>query len=714
MSKMTEDELRNLVTASAEDAIDFHHSELSRNRELAQKYYFGEKVGNEVEGLSGVISKDVADSIDWMLPSLMKTFASDKAAVRFDPETVHDVDLAEEATDYGNYVFFRKNNGFQIMHDWFKDALMFKVGIVKHFWDDKVETETEVYTNLDPIDLELLMTDSDVQIVEAEELENGQMDVTITRTMNKSQIRIENIPPEEFLINRSARCLESASFIAHRCEMTRSDLVGLGVKDDVLDELQFSSYDRVSTSPERTARESFNGNYTVGAQDVQDTSQDTVWVTEAYIKVDFDGDGLSELRKVIVAGHHILHNEPFDRIPFSTLCPTPIQHQFFGQSIFDATKEIQDTKTALLRNILDNMYRLNNGRYEVLEGQVNMGDLENNVPGGAIRTKMQGALTPLATPPLPVENYGMLDYMDKLRTNRTGVSERTQGLDDKALNSHTSASTVNNVMSVAEQRLELIARIFAETGVRDLFLNIYRLSKKHVDKEEIFRLRGKFIRVNPRIWKDRTSMEVVVGLGTNNKDQQLQHLMRLYELQQGVVSNGGMGILTDETRIYNTLTEITSNAGYKDYDNYWLDPESEESQQAKAQQQQQQAEVAAIEKAKEEAVIMKDQSEAAKTQAETKQEQLKTQLDAQFKQFEQELKSRELNVKEREIALKEREAGLEEDKQNMEREKFDWRKQIDIVEVTLEKNQERSVSVGDGKTFKGRNEGKTSSGNTGG
>jgi hypothetical protein len=714
---MSEDELKQLVMHQANDAIDYATSELSWNRGEAQKYYFGKALGNEEEGKSKVVSKDVSDSIDWMLPGLMKIFAGNtERAVMFEPRTEEDVEQAEQETDWVNYVMMRKNNGFSILHDWFKDALLHKNGIVKSYVEEVEEVTTEIYSGLDELDLQLLLNDDNTNMVEMTELEDGMMDVKLNKVEVKREIKVVNVPPEEFLIERRARSLEDSNFTAHRRRISRSDLRKLGVEESILEDLNWQDYDRVSTSKERVEREAYNGNYTVGDEhNTDDEANRAVWVTEAYIKCDFDGDGIAEFRRVLLAGEHfILSNDEWDVNPFSTVTPTPIQHQFFGQSVFDQLKDIQEVKTALLRNYLDAVYISNNPRYIAVEGQVNLSDLENNTPGGVVRERMAGALRPMEQPALPQDFYGFMEYWDKLRTNRTGVSERSQGLDDKVLNSHTSASQVNKVMSVAEQRLELIARIFAETGVKDLFQKIHALSIKHPNKKEMFRLRGKFVRVNPASWDSRTDLVVTVGIGNTDKDQQAMHLQRLAEMQQTVVNNGGLGILTDRTKIYNLLKEMSANSGFRDVTKFWLDPSSPESVRAVQELDKSQAEAAQMEKATKQSEIAVNQAKAEKDNADAQVLLIEAQIKAKEAGMTEELQRFKMELDDREIALRERGQALEEEKQGTEDKKFSWKQNLDLAELTLEKEQGRNVSIGGGKIFKGRNAGESSSGNTGG
>ena len=690
LERMSDETVATHVNRLATDARDYIDASLMDNWATAQKYYFGDKLGNEKKGQSQVISKDVSDAIDWMMPSLMDIFTGGDEVVRFEPSSPADIDDADQKTKYINYLFYRKNKGFMVLHDFFKDALMFKMGIVKHYFEEEVKVSTELYSGLDENDLVSLLESDDIEMIERTDNEDGTIDVKINKREVSSCVKVEGVPPEEFLIDRRAKCVNTATLVGQRTQMTKSDLRALGYEDSVLDTLPWGNEIYEGTRELRTVREQYNGNYTqTNLDDLAGEANEKVWVLEAYVRMDVDGDGIAELRRIVMVGNTVLSNEEWDLVPYSTLTPNPIQHEFFGQSIFDAVKDIQDIKTALIRNQLDNMYLINKGRWVVVDGQVNLNDLQNNVPGGVIREKMQGALRPLDPPMLPQGTYEMSAYMDELKTNRTGVSARTQGLDDKVLNSHTGTGQINKVMSVAEQRLKLVAKIFAETGVKSIFSNLAKLVTKYQNKEDMFRLDGKFVSVNPANWKYDTELSIVVGMGTNDTDHKALLLGRLMEMQQTVINNGGMGILTNESKIYNLLAEFTKNAGYKDFEKYWVDPTTPEALQAKQALMEAQAKPKPDE--------IKANAEASKKQADAQNDFAKLQQEQKFKDMEIQMAQLEMQLKEREMALREREAALAEDEQDLERDKFEWEKQINIAETILEKESQRPAAIGDGK-----------------
>lgn len=681
ITPMDEDEVLGYVNHALQDALDYNASVLSEQRARGLKYYLGEPFGNEKQGRSQVVSRDVQEVVDWIMPSLIKTFISGDSVVQYEPQTEEDVPQAEQETEYINWLFLRKNEGFKILYDWFQDALIMKNGVVKVMVEDYPCPKFDYFTGLDEETLAAVLSErgDDAQVIAMTPNPDGTIDVKISWTDTKRKIVVCNIPPEEFLIDKDAKSIDDARFCAHRPKVTRSQLKELGVPDDVLDELQYDEYDMTDSSPEALVRDNFDGTGDAGYQTgvVQEALRQT-HMNDCYMRLDVDGDGIAELRRIITVGHYLISNEEWDQMPFADLTPARIAHKFYGLSVYDKIGDIQKIRSTLMRNILDNIYTLNNGRWEVVEGQVNLDDLITNAQNGVVRVKQTGALKQLDVPTLPGDAYQMLDRLEQDRGKRTGVTDRSRGLDGNTLHSNQAAMSVNQLMTAAEQQIDLIARMFAETGVKRLFQLLHDFAIKYQDQEEVFQLRGKFVKVNPATWRERYDLCVTVGIGNQNKDQQLMHLQRMMEMTQMVVANGGMGILTNETKIYNILKQMTQNAGYKNVADYWLDPSSPEGQQG-LQQKAEADSKPTPDDLKAQAEIQRAQIEAQRVQAE-----------AQIKAAEVELKKQEATVKLREISLKESELELE-------RERFAWERAKNEAEYELEREQQRSASIGDGK-----------------
>lgn len=679
INPMSRETLEAHVKNWLDEALDYNASELSDNRANSLKYYFGEPFGNERVGKSRVVSRDIQETVDWIMPSLMKVFTNGDSVVQYDPQGDDDIEQAEQETEYINYIFNRKNKGFIVLHDWFQDALMMKTGIVKVWVEDVDRPEFDYFTGLTEEQVLDILEDPKVELLARTDREDGFIDVKVVTMNTRRDIKVAAVPPEEFLIERDARCLEEARFCAHRTRMTISDLRGMGVPEDVLDELPFDEFDHTDSSPERLARLDFDGSGVIPySASLEDVANRRVWVSECYVTVDADGDGFAELRKITMAGNRILFDEEASCRPFADLTAHRIAHKFHGMSIYDKIKDIQEIRSSLLRNILDNISRLNTGRFAVVEGAVNLDDLITNDAAGIVRMKQQGAVQELPTPTLPADAYNMLDRLEADRGKRTGVTDRSRGLDANTLHSNQAATSVNQMMTAAEQQIDLIARMFAETGVRSLFQLLHDFAIRYQDQEEMFQLRGRFVKVNPSSWRERHDLSVVVGIGNMNKDQQLLHISRMFETAQMIVQNGGMGVLVSEKNVYNMLRELAKNAGYKDVARFWTDPDSPEAQ--------------AVLKEREEAA-QKPSPEEIKAQADL----ARAQAEAQAKQAEAQVKMAEIELKREELQVKLREMSLREEELLLERDRFAWQRARDEAEFSLEQEQARSVALGDGQ-----------------
>lgn len=607
--KLTEIELLAIVDGEINGALGKMDTKLSNSRLQAMKYYLGDPVGNlappEAEGRSAVISMDVADTIEWILPSLLRIFTSGDKAVEFAPRKIEDAQGAQQATDWANYVFTVQNNGFLILHDFFKDALLQKLGVVKSWWDDSKDITTEEYTGLTPDELTVMLQDGEVEVIQQTArmddspqppAQGGGMptasaappaspmvyDVKVKRTAKTAHTCIENVPPEEFLFSRKARSPDRIFSCHHRVLRTVTELREAGYKNT--DRLE-NDDGGAEFSQEAIERASDTNEFIYGSQFLQpaDPTMRFVWITESYLQVDWNGDGLAEWRKVVKSGKVLLSNDEIEEHPFSMITPIKMPHKLVGRSIADLLMDLQDIKTALLRQFIDNMYLRNNGRTYVDENQnVNIDDLLDNRVGGIVRGKGPNGITPIITPELSPQSFNLLEYLDQIKEGRTGVNSTFQGLDADTLNK--TATGVNQLVSAAQSRIELIARIFAETGVKDIFRKILKNSAKYQDKAQVVRLTNGFVTVDPRAWKTQYDIIVNVGLGTGNKDQIAAHVMGIMQIQEKALE-GGLPICGPK-EVYNAAAKFAVNTGFKNPDEFFIDPESQQGQQLAAAAQQ--------------------------------------------------------------------------------------------------------------------------------
>ena len=652
--KITEEELVTRIRGEISDSLGYMGDTISHQREQAMKYYYSLPFGNEVDGRSQYVDSTVQDTIEWIKPSLMRVFASGDEMVKFSPHGPEDVKMAEQASDYVNYVFTKDNPGWEIMYSWFTDALLSKNGIVKVWWDEYEEEEREEYKGLDEIGLQALLMQKDVEVVEHSEYDNDygevEHDIVIKRKSYNGKIKIENIPPSEFLISREAKDIQEARFVCHRVLKTLSELREMYPDQDIeIEDLGGADDDMADFSGERLERyqfdksarywEGWGGDATYGEEGLR-----TYWLHESFLKTDYNNDGITELRKICTVGSTVLANEEIDSIPFVSITPIKIPHKFFGLSIADLVMDLQLMKSTLMRNLMDNMYNQNFGRFAVLEGQANLDDLLTQRPGGVVRVKSPNAVMPLNTPALEPYSFQMLEYLDGVRESRAGVSRMSQGMNENALTSHTTATAVNAVMSAAQSRVELIARNFAETGVKDLMIRIYELLYKNQDKERVVMLRNEWIPVRPDVWNDKYDCTVSVALGQGNKDQQMMHLSTMLNFA-GEAMKGGLPIVSVQN-MYNLGASLVKAMGFQNVDDYLTNPANIPQQQEGPSPEEQTA-----------------------------------QMEMQVKQKELEIKAAEVQIKAQKI--------------QQEYAKLQVDSQLKAEEIQLEREQNRAVAIGD-------------------
>jgi len=582
---MDDIEFQGIVRNEIEQALGHYDTEYSQDRIDAMDYYLGEPFGNEQPDRSQVVSTEVSDTIEHIMPSLMRIFTQSEEYVRFAPHGPEDVAVAEQASDYCNWVINNDNRGFEIMHNWFKDALILKTGVVKFYWDEKTDIETEEYADLNDEELTIILADPEVEIVEQDERTIGEdmitpdgmmipapvlYDIKVKRTKTDGKVCIENVPPEEFLITSRAKSLQDADFVAHRSSMSVSDLVQMGYSRDEIE--KYAGVSDVETSEERTSRfEDLEGG---APYDSLDPTMRDVLVTECYIRSDYDGDGVAEFRRVLTVGngYHVLENEECDQIPFAILSPILMPHRAIGRSVAELVMDVQLIKSTLMRQLLDNIYNTNNARVVAVEGQVNLDDLLTNRPGGIVRTRTAGAVQPLQVPEVSSSVFPALNYMDSVREQRTGISKQSMGLDADALQS-TTATAVAAMQAASQGKIEMIARVFAETGVRALFRGILHLVTKYQNKEKIIRLRNNFVTMDPRQWDNMYDVQINVGLGTGQREQQLATLFQIAAKQEGIMATmGPNNPIVTPIQYRNTLSKIAELSGFKDASEFFQDP----------------------------------------------------------------------------------------------------------------------------------------------
>ena len=650
MAEMDDYQLSTIVSSEITDALNHFDSEYSQERIRAMDFYMGEPLGNEVEGRSSVVSTEVADTVEAIMPNLMRVFTANDKYVRFNARTSEDVEKAEQVSDYVNYIINHDNEGYKVLYNWFKDALLFRLGVVKYFYEEQEEVDEEEYNELSEDELAMLLANPDVEVIEQNETvtesymdEAGELvplastyDLSVRVTKRSGKIKIVNVPPEEFLVNRRATSLEDAYFVCHRTTMTVSDLVAMGYdRDEVEAHAGISDLD---VDEERTNR--FQDTEAVTGTDAADPTLREVVYYECIAKIDYDGDGIAERRRICAIGSngsHILHNEPFDHVPFAVVSPILMPHRLIGRSIYDMTEDLQVIKSTLLRQYLDSVYTSTLPRMGVVEGQVNIDDVLDGTAGGIIRMRQPGMVQPFSGSPVGGEVRPLMDYLDQIKEQRTGMSKASQGLDANALQS-TTASAISATVRGAQVKLESYARTMAETGMKSLFKGILHLVTKYDNKPRVVRLRNNFVPIDPREWTSEFDVVVQVGLGTADDEQKIAFLTQIAGKQEQILMQMGVNNpVVSMGQYVNTLRSIAEIGGFKDADQFFNSPQQiqmleqqmMQGQQAgpSPEQQQMEAEMAL----KRERMMLEIQLEREKMQAELELRRQELEAEAQLR-----------------------------------------------------------------------------------
>ena len=631
--KLTRDQIQNTIKNAITEAVDFVEAEIAPERIKAQKYFDGQVDLASEDGRSSVVATKCRDTVRAVKPSLMRVFLQSGRPVEFVPRKPQAVQEAEQKTNYAAYVFER-NNGFQILSDAIDDALKKKVGIWKVYVDEPATVEIDEYSDLMEDQVQLLRMDPEIEILEEEVTqeaiidEMGMMimpaiyDLKVAKETRSKEIRIDAVAPEDFFIDRNASSIHDAYVCGHSAEMRVGDVVAMGFDFETVYNMGGTTDGRVD---EEETLQRLGWDATDTDEDANDPSMRKITLTEAYMKMDIEGTGIPRLYKFLCGGgnYELLEYELCDQMPFAVFEVDPEAHAFFGRSLVEIIQDDQDAATALLRGLLDNMALINNPRMVVNSQLVNMDDVLNNEIGAVIRTKDVSALREITIGGMAQGLLPAITYYDEAIRAKTGVSGAGMGLDANVLQSQT-AQGVNAAVQAANQVSELIARHLAEGGFKQAFKIIVKLAKQHIGGEEMMRVNGEFVPVDPRSWSADTDMTVNVGIGTNKHEERAMVLRETLQTQMGIWQAYGPqnGVVT-MTNIRNTLADILRHGGLHNAERYYqpMNPQMEQMlmmQAAQAAQGQQQA-------SDPNAAFL--QAEQMKTSARVQADMQKTQMD---------------------------------------------------------------------------------------
>lgn len=594
MAKMTDADLRSLVMKRRDASASYMRDGQSKDRKEALQFYKGDNLnlyGDSGAGLSTVVSRDTMEAIESVLPGLMKPFVSGDEVVRYEPTGPEDEESAKQATEYINYRFSNDNDGFRVIHDALKDGLMFRLGAAKVVCEDYDDTTVERYEGVNPDEYAVALgkeaenkavrqadkkfkTTIEVIDVEADDEERGPFSFKIQTTKALKRYRVIVMAPEEFLFEETLTDLADATFLGHMKTASVGDLIAMGLPKAKCKELQGG--DPVSDEKE----ERFDQNYDADDGSDSDDLARRVSVLEAYIRVDYEKKGRLQWRRVWLGGNSstVIHHEEVDDHPFCVWTPIPIPHKLIGMGMHDLCRDIQMQKTALIREQFNNVYLTNRPQREVVEAQVNIEDLLNPSVGGLIRVKSLGNIQDRTVPFMAGNSAGMVEYLDNVRESRTGSTRYNQGMDTDSLNK--TATGISIIQNASQQRQELIARQFAEGFLKNVFRKMLALVCKYQDKEEVIKLRGEWVPMDPREWKDSYNMSVAVGLGTGNREQMVGQLTNLLQMDQQIIElqGGADGPIVTLANVYEKLKRMIEAMGLKGIENYYADPGAQQEQ----------------------------------------------------------------------------------------------------------------------------------------
>ncbi len=582
---MTDDDLVGHIELLEAQAGDNMANSVAAEQAKAMQYYLGKPFGTEEEGRSSVISSDTWDVVEGLTPLVLKPFVSSDEIVRFNAQGPEDEQAAEQESDYINFIVTQKNNVFTTLIDWVKMGLLQKNGVVKYWWETSQRKKIERYDGLTDDVYAALLQDDGIEVIEHTEREvMGEIDpqtgmpmpalehdVVLRISEEHGEPRYCVIPPEEFRISHSATNVDPkmARFVAHVTRKTISELreMGYDVEDDVADD----GTEDPRMSDQYSARR--DGNDPALFMDGADPSTREVLFREVYLLVDFDGDGMAELRRVCMVGKTILANDETEEIPFVSWTPYPQPFQYHGRCPADETLELQIIKSTVLRQTMDNIYTINNNR-QFVSNKVNMDDLLDNAIAGIVRVEgdivgnhvMSAPITPIGAVTMP-----MIEYFDQAKENRTGFTKYNQGTDSNSLNK--TATGIRIISEAGNERVGLVSRCFAEQGLKPLMLGIHGLCRRHGTKKEVIRMRGKYVEVDPRSWVSRYDMSVSVGLGSADRQMQMQGAQLLIETQMRM-GEAGLGTVSPQN-LYEAGVKLAQSLGEKNPDKYFTAPPQE-------------------------------------------------------------------------------------------------------------------------------------------
>lgn len=654
--KYSAEEIEAIARNAMANALGSPESDVGQARLRNIEYYNATATGDlappEIADRSDFVATDVADTIEWMLPSFMDMFVSQDDAVEFEGKNPESDAQAKLATSYVNHVFYTHNDGLAILYDWFKDSLLQKVGFTKIWVEEQADDAKQDYEGESQEQLVMLMQDGWTLKEEPTVDENNGLNFTVYKESRSKQIKICAIAPHEMRVDGNSRWDSEPAMIGQEFYKRRFELEQDGY---IVDDLNGENGDLASTEALAMLGDSYGSTSTSPHR-----SHDLIKVQECYIKLDQDDDGIAEWLKItLLDGKLAIHEddseawEMVDGHPYVWICPVPRPHAFFGDCPADFALQPQKMRTETIRTIHDNMFLTTNNRtYINTNAGVNIEDAMESRPGGIIRGSAPAseAIQQLVTPNLGAPAYQFNEYLESWKENRTGFTRYSQGTDANSLNK--TATGVSIITQKSDMRIKLMAR-FMGVGVKNLFAKILKNAITYQNQTEMVLVNGEFVPINPSLFRNDYNLKIKVGLGTGSKEQQVGRMMGVLQAMQPGMQ---MGVVTPENYA-NLLMELFKANEIKDPEKYVTLGQPQGMPQEQVQQMQQQAQQQMGQMNEE---IQRLAQENAQLKLANQNKQADTQIKGQSAEVDAQAKAKELELKERELMLKERAQMLDE------------------------------------------------------
>ena len=661
-SKLDDSDIVVMVENNIKTSVGYYDSEISKERKKVTEYYNATLPRPAHDGNSKFVSQDVYDSVEALKAALLETFAAGNNIVKFAPQNADDVETAEVCSKYTDYVMFRQNDSFEVMNSAIHDGLTARVGVAKVFWDEKEEIIEEEFTDVNQDELDMLLAQDGVELGDSTTNEVGLISGTIVMARDASQVTIQSLAPEEFLIEPQAKSLDDVNFVAHRTRKTLTELREMGYSEELLKDIGSDHEDvEVETDPEILARfESIGASRGFDTKGYQDQVRD-IMVYECYMMLDKEGTGIAYLYKVCKAGNVILECVEVDRKPFIVFTPLPIPHAFYGSNFASKVIATQNARTILTRSILDHAVITNNPRYMVVKGGLtNPRELIDNRVGGLVNVSRPDAISPMPQAPLNPFIFQTLQMLDEDKEDTTGVSKLSQGLNKDAISKQNSAAMVEQLATMSQQRQKIIARNFANQFLKPLFHEVYRLVVENEQYEKVVDIAGNFVEIDPTSWKEKRDVMVELKLGYGEQERDAAKFMQLHTLFS---QDPNLQPMYQMPNRFNMMKEALQKQGILNVEEFLTPPDQLPEPQPDPMQQMQ------TQMAQKQLELQERQQQLA---------EMKAQMDGQMTQMKLELDKMKA----------ESSHALSSDNQDLKEEQFAHKKYIDEAELEVLKAAE--------------------------